>query len=254
MKLSNSSTILIYLLFTLISCDSSEKEQLRHEIEKLRSEIKDTEAYNNTMASQINEVDMMLDSIERSQNILNTQLERGTTYTDYAERLNFINEYINNSKTRLKEMEDKLGQSDQKNQTFIAMIAKLRTSIADKESSINALNDQVEKYKTENEGLITTVELQKQKLSQQKEEIEAKEQELADLETRINNLSEEAQKKEADSYFERALQMEEIASRTKFAPKKKKESLKEAHRLYKKAFELGRIDAFEKMEDLEQRY
>ena len=247
-------TILISSLSILNSCDSGEKAKLQEEVEKLRAEIKDTESHNNIMANQINEVDMMLDSIERSQNILNTQLEIGTTYDDYSNRLNFINEYINNSKQKLDELEDQLGQSDQKNKTFAAMIAKLRKNIEDKENSISFLNEQVEKYKAENEGLITTVELQKQKLSQQKDEILAKELELAELESKIHNLSEEANEKEANAYFARAQQMEELAKRTKFAPKKKKESLKDAHKLYKKAFELGRVDAFEKMEDLEKRY
>ena len=58
---------------------------------------------------------------------------------------------------------------------------------------------------------------------------------------------------EADAYFARAEAVEEAAKRTKLAPRKRKESLKEALELYKKAAALGREDANGKVTELEKR-
>jgi hypothetical protein len=58
---------------------------------------------------------------------------------------------------------------------------------------------------------------------------------------------------EADSYFMRAQAVEEAANRTKLAPKKKKDTLKEAIELYKKALSLGKTEAQDKITELEKK-
>jgi hypothetical protein len=55
---------------------------------------------------------------------------------------------------------------------------------------------------------------------------------------------------EADAFYARAVAMEEAANRTKLAPRKKRETLKEALELYKKALSLGRTDAQKKIDQL----
>ncbi|MCE2996970.1 MAG: hypothetical protein LW863_15325, partial [Flammeovirgaceae bacterium] len=58
---------------------------------------------------------------------------------------------------------------------------------------------------------------------------------------------------EADSYFTRAAAIEEAANRTKLAPKKKKNTYKEAIELYKKALSLGKQEAQAKITELEKK-
>jgi hypothetical protein len=58
---------------------------------------------------------------------------------------------------------------------------------------------------------------------------------------------------EADSYYARAEAVEEAANRTKLAPRKKKETLKEAIELYKKAQSLGNTKAQAKIDELTKR-
>jgi hypothetical protein len=79
----------------------------------------------------------------------------------------------------------------------------------------------------------------------------AKQQELALIEARIQELMISSKVSEADSYFARAQAVEEAANRTKLAPKKKKETLKEAVELYKKALSLGNQQAQAKITELE---
>ena len=58
---------------------------------------------------------------------------------------------------------------------------------------------------------------------------------------------------EADQYFARAQAIELAANRTKLAPRKKKETFKEAIELYKKALSLGKAEAQAKISELEKR-
>jgi hypothetical protein len=51
----------------------------------------------------------------------------------------------------------------------------------------------------------------------------------------------------------RAQAVEEAANRTKLAPKKKKDTLKEAIELYKKALSLGKTEAQDKITELEKK-
>jgi hypothetical protein len=58
---------------------------------------------------------------------------------------------------------------------------------------------------------------------------------------------------EADAYFARGQAVEEAANRTKLAPRKKKETYREAVELYKKALSLGKNEAQDKITELEKK-
>ena len=58
---------------------------------------------------------------------------------------------------------------------------------------------------------------------------------------------------EADSYMARGEAIEEAANRTKLAPRKKKETYREALELYKKALSLGSDKAQAKITALEKK-
>ena len=58
---------------------------------------------------------------------------------------------------------------------------------------------------------------------------------------------------EADAYFARAQAVEETANRTRFAPRKKKASRKQALELYKLAFQMGKEEAQPRILELEKK-
>ena len=58
---------------------------------------------------------------------------------------------------------------------------------------------------------------------------------------------------EGDAYYMRAQAIETAANRTRLAPRKKKETMKEALELYKKALSLGKSEAQAKIDQLEKR-
>jgi hypothetical protein len=74
---------------------------------------------------------------------------------------------------------------------------------------------------------------------------------LALIEAKIQELMIQSKMSEADAYYARAQAVEEAANRTKLAPRKKKETLKEAVELYKKALSMGKTEAQAKIDELE---
>jgi hypothetical protein len=79
-----------------------------------------------------------------------------------------------------------------------------------------------------------------------------REQDVANLETRVEDINTQSKASQADLYFAQAQALEIAADRTKFAPKKKKETKREALELYKLSLSLGKTDAQPKIDELEK--
>ncbi|MFO0506945.1 MAG: hypothetical protein ACK5X6_08870, partial [Chryseotalea sp.] len=136
---------------------------------------------------------------------------------------------------------------------YAATIKKLKADLENKSKEIAELQSLVDKYRNENENLIQTIGLQDAEIADKEDQIAAKRQELALLEARIQEMMIQSKMTEADAYFARAAAVEEAANRTKLAPKKKKETFKEAIELYKKAQSLGHNGAAAKIAELEKK-
>jgi hypothetical protein len=95
--------------------------------------------------------------------------------------------------------------------------------------------------------------LQEAEIADKQTQIDSKNQELALIEARVQELMIQSKITDADAYFTRAQAVEEAANRTRLAPRKKKETLKEAVELYKKALSLGKNEAQDKITELEKK-
>jgi chromosome segregation ATPase len=177
----------------------------------------------------------------------------GTPYSDYATRMRDLNNYIKETENKIEDLEKTMKTSKANAAAFSRTINKLKADLQTKSQEVTLLQEQVEKYRNENENLITTVELQDAEIADKQTQIEAKTQELAFIEARVQELMIQSKVSEADAYYLRAVAVEEAANRTKLAPRKKKETLKEAVELYKKALSLGKNDAQAKIDELEKR-
>ena len=100
---------------------------------------------------------------------------------------------------------------------------------------------------------MNVVQIQEAEITDLNDEISLKMEELEFIEARVQEMMKKAQMTEADSYFALGEALEEAARRTKLAPKKRKETYKEAIEYYKKSLAFGREDAKEKIEGLEQK-
>jgi chromosome segregation ATPase len=237
------------LAAVFISCDKKEKTEMQTKIDSLQTELEISQK----MANTLTEVGSMIDSIDASRQLLRVNVVEGTSYEDYKTRMKDINSYVKDTQTKIEDLEKSLTKSKANAGSYAATIKKLKADLTEKTAKIIELEEQVEKYRNENQNLVSTVGMQEAELVDKQSQIEAKSQELALIEARIQELMISSKVSEADAYFARAQAVEEAANRTKLAPKKKKETLKEAVELYKKSLSLGKSEAQAKIDELEKK-
>jgi chromosome segregation ATPase len=233
----------------VFGCDTKEKDQLRTQVDSLKVELETSQK----MANTLTEVGVLMDSIDASRQLLRVNMVEGTTYDDYTSRMKDINGYVRDTQKKIDDLEKTVTASNSKNNANAKLLKKLKSDLENKTQEIVALQEQVEKYRSENQNLISTVSMQEAELSDKAGQIEAKTQELALIEARVQELMIQSKMTEADAYFARAQAVEEAANRTKLAPRKKKETFKEAIELYKKALSMGKNEAQEKITELEKK-
>jgi len=244
-----------YLLISLaslfiLSCGlKDQNEQLKLENEELEAELTRAQAGVTTLE----QIGVLMDSIDAMRNVIQLDLESGTTYEDYLKQMEDLTRYVEETEAKLGSLESQFSKANEKNRAYVSTIKRLKNELSTKSDEINSLKETVENYKSENDQLLTMVELQEQELSDKAEEIERKKEELALLENRMQELMAMAQINEADACFARAAAVEEAANRTKLAPKKKKETYQEALELYKRAMALGNTEAEAKIKELEEK-
>ena len=231
------------------SCDTKEKESLRKQVDSLNLELERS----HEMSQTLTEVGTLMDSIDASRQLLRVNMVEGTTYDDYAARMKDLNSYIKETQDKISTLEKSLKGSQANAKAFARTIKKLRADLESKTQEISLLQEQVEKYRNENQNLVTTVQLQDAEILDKQSQIEVKNQELAFIEARVQELMIQSKVSEADAYYTRAIAVEEAANRTRLAPRKKKETLKEAVELYRKALSLGKNEAQAKIAELEKR-
>ncbi|MCI0751555.1 MAG: hypothetical protein L0Y35_06940 [Flammeovirgaceae bacterium] len=236
-------------ILALASCDTKEKAQLQSKVDSLQIELETSQR----MANTLQEVGTLMDSIDASRQLLRVNMVEGTTYDDYTARMKDINNYIKETESKIEELEKSLKKAKGSASAYASTIKKLKADLQSKSQEIAMLQEQVEKYRNENQNLIQTVGLQEAELADKQTQIEAKQQELALIESRIQEMMIQSKMSEGDAYYARAMAVEEAANRTKLAPKKKKETYKEALELYRKALSLGKKEAQAKITALEKK-
>ncbi len=233
----------------VVGCGTKERETLQSQVDSLKVELETSQA----MAQTLTEVGAMMDSIDASRQLLRVNMVEGTTYSDYATRMKDINGYVKETQKKIDDLEKTLKTSKANANAFSKTIKKLKADLEAKSVEIASLQEQVDKYRNENQNLITTVGMQEAELSDKAAQIETKTQELALIEARVQELMIQSKMTEADAYYARGQAVEEAANRTKLAPRKKKETYREAVELYKKALSLGKTEAQDKITELEKK-
>jgi chromosome segregation ATPase len=232
----------------LMSC-GGETERLKSKVDSLQNEL----AVNQQMAQTLQEVGTLMDSIDANRQLLRVNVIEGTTYSDYTSRMKDLNNYVKETQSRIGDLEKTLKKSKANNNAFAATIKKLKADLETKNQEIGVLQERVDELGNLNENMKITIDMQEAELNDKQSQIDEKTQELALIEARIQELMIQSKMSEADSYFARAEAVEEAANRTKLAPRKKKETYREAIELYKKAQSLGNEKAQAKITELEKK-
>jgi chromosome segregation ATPase len=237
------------VLMLAYGCGAREKAELQAQVDSLKVQLETSQRLANTLL----EVGVLMDSIDASRQLLRINMVEGTTYDDYTARMKDINKYVKETENKISELEKALRKSGSTVSAYARQVAKLKADLEVKTSEIMALQEQVERYRSENRNLSDLATMLEDQLSDKEAQIRAKEQELALIEARIQQIMIQAKVSEADAAYARAQAMEEAANRTKLAPRKKKETLKEALDWYKKAYSLGKKEAGAKISELEKK-
>ncbi len=239
--------VLISAVLVLSSCDfTNERGKLRTKNDSLEAELLVTMR----AVTALEEVGTLMDSIDANRNAIRLDMTEGLQYDEYVKRMESLNNYVKENKNRLSQLEAELEKSEDSKNAYARAVARLKSEIQQKNKEILELQQLVEQYKTENTELLSMVALRESELADAEVEIMQKKQELNLLENRIQELMIQSKMTEADAYFARAAAVEEAAKRTKLAPRKKKDSYREAIELYTRALDLGREDAQVKIDEL----
>jgi len=239
----------LVLVFLLSACDFKENERLRVENDSLRKEL-DTR---HTMVGVMRDVKGLIDSIDASRHVLRADLNEGMSYNNFSSRLKNINDYVKKTADKLKSVEKQLRSSNKKASAYLLMMDALKSELEIRVQEVNSLEAAVAQYKAENKGLVETVKLQQTEMAEMQNKIEAKQQELSILEAKVTELVDNFKVSEAEAYYARAKAVEEAANKTRLAPRRKKETYREALELYKKALSLGKKEARKNITSLEKK-
>ena len=232
----------------MFSC-GGKSERLQSQLDSLKTELQTSQQFVTTLQ----EVGVLMDSIDANRQLLRVNMVEGTTYDNYQSRMKDINNYVKDTQTKISDLETSLKKSKGNNASYLGTIKKLKAELEEKNIEIGNLQELVSTMTKENHNLITTLGVQEAELADKEAQILSKQQELALIEARIQEIMVQSKMSEADSYFARGQAIEEAANRTKLAPKKKKSTYKEAIELYKKALSLGNKEAQAKITALEKK-
>lgn len=239
----------IYLVLiaaiVLSGCGNQERAQLKLQIDSLNTIIiQNTEA-----EATLEEVGVLLDSIDASRSALSLNIVEGITYADYINRLKRINAHIKDTEARIVALETGWKKSKS---VSAATIKGLKADLAAKSSEIVEFQIQVAELRQNNESQYKRL-LKKDSIISSKDEVIRLNSDLVtSLEILAKDVDDQNRMKVANLYFAQAQALETAADRTQFAPRRKKETRREALELYRLALSMGNLKSQERIDNLEK--
>lgn len=229
----------------MMNCDSKERAQLQHRVDSLSAELQASKQVEATMG----EIGVLIDTIDANRKALRTEMVEGTSYTDYITRLKDINNHITETKNKVAELEKNVKSA--KSSSAVAL-KRLKQDLELRSQELLALQTEIENMRAENRKLASNITAKDSTLTTREETIKMREQDIASLESLVKDINEQTKVKVANLYYAQAQALETAAQRTHFAPKKKKETKREALELYKLSLSLGKTEAEARIAELEK--
>lgn len=234
------------IIVVLFGCDTKEKEALQVKVDSLRVQL----VASREVEESMNEVGVLIDSIDASRRSLHVKMIEGSSYADYVARLKDINAYVKQTETKLNQLEK---SSKNSSKASTRAIRGYKADLAKQSAEILDLQLQLAKEHDQNLMLWAKVNEKDSILSIKDQVIKIKESDIASLEKLFNDTQSENKSAVANLYFAQASALEMAANRTQFAPRKKKEARREALELYKLSLSLGNEEAQKKIDELEKK-
>lgn len=244
MKTIKTSIICLALAAVLFSCDRKENAILRAKVDSLNTELQTSQE----VAGRLKEVDVLIDSIDISRNALRANVVEGTSYDDYANRLKDINQYIKDTQSKIAELE----KTSKSVKGLSSSVKRLKSDLELRSQELAALQMEVSKMRSENESMAIAITKKDSTLLAKEDIIKVREADIAAFEASMRDTNEKNKIAMADLYYNQAKALEVVADRTNFAPRKKKQAMREAMELYKISLSLGKTEAQTRIDVLEK--
>jgi hypothetical protein len=236
----------IIILITLFSCDTKEKETMQFKIDSLNTQL----VASRQVEESMNEVGILIDSIDASRKSLHIKMAEGSSYADHVTRLQAINTYVRQTEAKLNELEK---SSRNNSKASARAIRGYKADLQKQAAELIELQLKLATEKDQNTMLWAKLNEKDSILSMKDQVIKINESDLASLEKLINDTQDENRTAVSNLYYSQAQALEMAANRTQFAPRRKRETRREALELYKLSLSLGNIDAQKKIDELEKK-
>ncbi len=237
--------LLLAVASAFFSCDSQERTRLQLKTDSLTYALEESKR----AEAALNEVGILLDSIDLSRQALRTNVVEGISYADYISRLEAINSHIKITKAKLTAMEASAKKSKR---ASVATIKRLKADLEARSNEILELQLNIVALREHNKVLTARLIQKDSIVSSRDELIRIKAADVASLENLVHDINENNRIKVGNLYYAQAAALEEAAKRTKFAPRKKKDTKREALELYRLAYSLGNEEALVRITALEK--
>ncbi len=234
------------LMLFLFSCDTKEKTALQDKVDSLSVQL----TASKKAEAGMNEVGILIDSIDASRKSLQLKMVEGSSYADYVSRLQAINMYVVETELKLAALEKTTANSSKES---AASVRRLKADLAKRSEEIVELQKQIATLRDENLAAWAKVNHRDSVLLIKDQVIKVNESDIVSLERLVNDTQTENKVAVANLYFDQARALEMAANRTQFAPRKKKEARREALELYKLSLSLGKLEAQAKIDELEKK-
>lgn len=163
------------IVVALFSCDTKEKAILQHKVDSLSVQLTASQKVEKSM----NEVGMLIDSIDASRNSLQIKMIEGNNYADYVSRLNEINVYVKQTEKKLDELQK---SSKNNSRASASTIRRMKADLEKRSEEIVELQLQVAKLRDENLAVWVKVNEKDSILAMKDQMIKLNESDIASLE------------------------------------------------------------------------
>jgi chromosome segregation ATPase len=238
------------VVFFVSACNRPSKlTQLHQQVDSLKVELDNSSKF----AKALQDVGSMIDSIDQNRHVLRTRMVEGTSVEDFKKSMSEINQYVKQTEKKIINLENRLSTANTSRSMYAASLKKVKEQLEMRTNELAALQEKVNQYQNENNNLIQTVNLQKAEIDDKLAQIETKKREAEQLEEQVSKLVAQAKIDQGDFYFTKGEILEEVAKRTKFAPRKKRNANKQALDMYELALVCGKEEAQAKVTELRKK-
>ncbi len=244
------TSVFLSLIGVCIGCDVHESEErLRLQINNVKQQLEVSRRNTEILL----EVGKMMDSIDRNRfDVLVDWREQPTSFNKYKYRLKAMNSYVVETELKIKYLEQQIDNVKGVSPDASGVIFRLKERIRQRSLEVSNLKVQLSRYMFENKELFRQASIQDTEFDENESRLREQDKELKLLTIRIAAAQEAYKTMQAESCFDQARALEEVANRTRFAGAKKREALEQALALYRRALQLGKEEAGSKVLELEK--